>query len=194
MSMRTFSIVAWLAWCVTVAPRAAADDASSIPAPPCTASDQPAGGLDNAFYEASAYALAAWITESRRTAYREGVHPVPPSIRKQLEGFVPVEILDTVRWRVGGTSQLALQTHLPRLGLVAVTLADVVVFAEAETALHDAGLWAHELRHVMQYHACGIAAFARTYIREHDRLEDDAREYANRWHQWTLDQRRKPLN
>lgn len=196
MSVKTFCIaVSLTALSLGSKPLAEAHDASSLPLPPCSAVDQPPTGIDNAFYEASAYALAAWITESRRSAYREGVHPVPAEIRKQLDGFVPGEVLDTARWRVGGTSQLALQTHLPRLGLVAVTLADVVVFADAETALHDAGLWAHELRHMMQYRACGITEFARSYVRNHDRLEEDAREYASRWHQWTLDQRRsRPLN
>jgi hypothetical protein len=206
MSMRAI----WLAtWCVAVVtagsqPPARADDAV-LTSPrsadavgdrarteeidtswACSIPLEATSGLDGTMVEAGAYALAAWITESRRAALRDGVAALPPGIRSQLEGFVPDDILDVVRWRVGGSSQLALQTHLSRLGLVAVTLADVVVFSDEETALNDAGLWAHELRHVMQYRACGITEFARSYVRHHDRLEEDARAYALRWHRWFL--------
>jgi hypothetical protein len=151
---------------------------------------EPAAGadaaLDRGIVEASAYALAEWIAESRDAAVRAGVERVPDRVRGKLEGFVPDAVLEQVRWRTGTDSSTSLQSYLFGFGTVAVTLDDVVVFASAADA-EDAGLWAHELRHVMQYQACGIAGFARLYVTRHDALEAQSQEYASRWHQWSLD-------
>lgn len=158
--------------------------------PPVCAGTTANGGRaadGSSMLDASARALSVWLAESRDAAVREGVRPIPDGIRTQLEGFVPTATLDTVRWRVGGQSPVALHTHIAGLGVVAITFDAVIVFADRDTALTNAGLWAHELRHVMQYEHCGIDGFARSYLHDRDALERDAHAYALAWHQWTLD-------
>jgi hypothetical protein len=64
--------------------------------------------------------------------------------------------------------------HVP-----AITLDDVVVFQERRTALEDPKLWAHELKHVMQFAEWGVGGFASRYLSDYQAVEDEAAEF--RW-------------
>jgi Domain of unknown function (DUF4157) len=124
--------------------------------------------------------LANWIRESRDAALAEGVEPVPRSVQDALRGYVPDAVLERARWRAGGGGGLSLQQSLFRIGdYEAVTLDYVVVFLDAQKAKEDPKLWAHELKHVMQYAEWGIGGFAARYLRDYEAVEHDAAEY--RW-------------
>ena len=124
--------------------------------------------------------LATWIATARDDALVRGVEPIPETIRLELEGFVPTEVLDGVRWRVdGGTTVVgfglfALGPHY------AITLDNVVLFASAEDAANS-GLWAHELYHVMQYRDWGIEGFVERYLDDRQALERDAKDFRYEW-------------
>lgn len=138
--------------------------------------------LDPAVRGSLAPMLARWIAESRDAAVHEGVEPVPQSIRAALAGFVPDEILDRARWRVDGGGVLSLQQTLFRSGYVpAVTLEHVIVFDRERDALEDAALWAHELKHVMQYAEWGLEGFASRYLEDYAAIEAEASDYRRRW-------------
>jgi len=123
--------------------------------------------------------LASWIAAERDAARAEGVEPVPAAIRAALAGYVPEPILARVRWREGA-SDLSMPQSLIRFGHVpAVTLDDVIVFQERRAALEDPKLWAHELKHVMQFTEWGVDGFALRYLRDYEAVEHDAAEF--RW-------------
>jgi hypothetical protein len=61
----------------------------------------------------------------------------------------------------------------------AVTLDYVIVFSDEKAALADPKLWAHELKHVMQFAEWGVAGFAMRYLRDYEGVEGEAAEY--RW-------------
>ncbi len=153
----------------------------------CAAADRPAESVTAAIRRDAATSLAGVILYLRDTALKLGTQPMPRNIRAQLEGFVPDDVLDAVRWR--GTNGIAPASlaMVVSMGLVAVTVDHVVLFMDEDAARNNAGLWAHELRHVMQYSDCGVAPFAFAYLYEHAMLERDAHRYALDWHQWTLD-------
>jgi hypothetical protein len=67
----------------------------------------------------------------------------------------------------------------------AVTLADVILFREDKAAQSDAKLWAHELTHVMQYERWGIEGFATRFLQDHNAVEREARENADRYMHWS---------
>ncbi|AXQ95640.1 DUF4157 domain-containing protein [Cereibacter azotoformans] len=123
--------------------------------------------------------LASAIEESRRQALAEGTAPIPEAIRHRLVGHVPVIDLEMVRWRVGGGTEFSLQRNAVLHGNAsAITLGEVVVFADEGDALANASLWAHELRHVGQYREWGVVGFARRYLRDHAAVEADAVAFA----------------
>ena len=123
--------------------------------------------------------LAGWIASARDAAKAQGVEPIPSTIRAALTGYVPEQVLDKVRWREGGT-ELSLPQNVIRFGEVpAMTLDDVVVFQDRRVALEDPKLWAHELKHVMQFAAWGIDGFATRYLSDYQAVEDEAWEF--RW-------------
>ena len=123
--------------------------------------------------------LAGWIASARDAAKAQGVEPIPSTIRAALTGYVPEQTLDRVRWRQGGT-ELSLPQNVIRFGEVpAMTLDDVVVFQDRRAALEDPKLWAHELKHVMQFAAWGIDGFATRYLSDYQAVEDEAWEF--RW-------------
>ena len=123
--------------------------------------------------------LAGWIAAERDAAKARGVEPIPAPIRAALAGYVPEPILDSVRWREGA-SELSLPQNVIRFGHVpAVTLDDVIVFQERRAALEDPKLWAHELRHVMQFAEWGVDGFATRYIGDYEAVEREAAEF--RW-------------
>lgn len=123
--------------------------------------------------------LASWIAYERDAAKEQGVEPIPEPIREALEGYVPGPILDRVRWREGA-SELSLPQNVLRFGHVpATTLDDVVVFAERRAAIEDPKLWAHELKHVMQFAEWGVGGFAARYLSDYEAVEQEAAEF--RW-------------
>jgi hypothetical protein len=123
--------------------------------------------------------LAGWIAAARDSAKAQGVEPIPASIRTALAGYVPEHVLERVRWRQGG-SDLSLPQNMIRFGHVpAMTLDDVIVFHDRRAALEDPKLWAHELKHVMQFAEWGLDGFAARYLRDYEAVERDAAEF--RW-------------
>lgn len=119
--------------------------------------------------------LEAWLRQSRQQLLAAGSAPIPPAIRQQLLAWYPPELLDAVRYRVGGGEQLdAASTLLHNPDIRAVTLIDLIVFREAEAAALDVALWAHELHHVQQYREWGVDGFARRYTRDPDGVEGPA--------------------
>jgi Domain of unknown function (DUF4157) len=135
--------------------------------------------LSPAVVESLAPLLGRWIASSRDAAKAQGVEPIPTSIRAALAGYVPDAVLDRVRWRVGA-SELSMPQNVIRFGHVpAVTLDDVVIFQDRKAALEDPKLWAHELKHVMQFAEWGIDDFARRYLSDYWAVENEAWEF--RW-------------
>jgi hypothetical protein len=123
--------------------------------------------------------LASWIVSERDAAKAQGVEPMPEPIRAALAGYVPEAILEGVHWREGA-GELSLPQNAIRFGHVpAVTLDDVIVFQERRAALEDPTLWAHELKHVMQFAEWGIDGFAARYLADYESVEAEAWEF--RW-------------
>jgi hypothetical protein len=124
--------------------------------------------------------LAEWIVASRDAAIAEGVQPIPPQVRAALHGYVPETVLDRVRWRENGSDDFTLQQNVIQFGDVpAVTLDHVIVFKSRDDALSDPKLWAHEIKHVMQFAAWGVSGFAARYLRDYEAVEFEAAEF--RW-------------
>lgn len=141
--------------------------------------ERPPSVLSPLMVQSLAPLLAGWIAYERDAAKKQGVEPIPPPIRAALEGYVPSPILDRVRWREGA-GELSLPQNVIRFGHVpATTLDDVVVFAERRTALEDPKLWAHELKHVMQFAEWGVDGFAARYLSDYEAVEREAAEF--RW-------------
>ena len=123
--------------------------------------------------------FAAWIVSERDAARSQGLEPIPAAIRSALTGYVPEDILDRVRWRQGAT-ELSVPQNIFRFGHIqAMVLDDVVIFNDLREALEDPKLWAHELKHVMQFVEWGVDGFAARYLRDYDAIENDAAEF--RW-------------
>jgi hypothetical protein len=129
--------------------------------------------------QALAPLLAEWIVSSRDAAIGAGVQPIPANVRGALHGYVPEQTLDRVRWREGG-DELSLQQNVIRFGDVpAMTLDHVIVFRDGQEALSDPKLWAHEIKHVMQFAEWGVDGFAARYLQDYEAVEFEAAEF--RW-------------
>jgi hypothetical protein len=140
----------------------------------------PGGALNPAMIDTLAPLLADWIVRSRDMAVAQGVAEIPEEIRSALAGYVPDATLRRVRWRTGGAGEMSLQQQVFAYGHVpAITLDYVVVFADEAAALGDPKLWAHELKHVLQFAEWGVAGFAARYLRDYEAVEKDAADY--RW-------------
>jgi hypothetical protein len=136
--------------------------------------------LNPAFVNTLAPILADWIVRSRDAAIAQGVAEIPAPIRGALAGYVPEETLARVRWRTGGAGEMSVQQQVFAYGDVpAVTLDYVVVFSAEKAALEDPKLWAHELKHVMQFADWGVGGFATRYLRDYEAVEKEAADY--RW-------------
>jgi hypothetical protein len=141
----------------------------------------PPGSLGPAMVDSLAPVLSSWIKASRDAAVAQGVERMPAAVHEALEGYVPGEILERARWRVGGGDETSLQYNIVQFGDVrAVTLDDVVVFKDDEEA-HDAKLWAHEIKHVMQFADWGITGFAKRYLQNYEAVESEAADYRWQW-------------
>ncbi|WP_019010731.1 eCIS core domain-containing protein [Deinococcus aquatilis] len=129
------------------------------------------------FLNPAGNALALAIRTSKNAA--KNTKPLPDSLKQELTGYFPKEILDQVRWTDNpGSLSLAkiLRDWLKQEG--AITLDNVIVFSNSNL-LNDTELVAHELTHVMQYRAMGIDTFASVYIYASYDLETQARQTAS---------------
>lgn len=128
------------------------------------------------------------LLQSRREAITAGVQAIPAAMRERLRGYCADSLLDRVRYRVGGGSDLSLQLNVIRYGdQAAITLGDVVVFARERDARDNAELWAHELWHVRQVQDWGLAGFAQRYAHDYLSVESEAELAAARYAAWARD-------
>ena len=106
----------------------------------------------------------ALIHESKKQVKSSAVL-IPEFIKERLKPFFNRNILDNVRWTTnrGNVFSVIAKGGIELEGALAVTLDNIVVFKNQESALYDVGLWAHELEHVMQYQELGIDHFAEYY-------------------------------
>ncbi len=142
--------------------------------------EAPVSDLSLAVVQGLTPVLADWIVRSRDAAIHEGVMEIPAAIRSVLAGYVPDATLNRVRWRVGGGGGLSLQQNVFAFGdTPAITLDYVIVFSDEKAALEDPKLWAHELKHVMQFADWGVMGFATHYLRDDGAVEMEAADY--RW-------------
>lgn len=118
--------------------------------------------------------LEKWIISSRDAALADSM-PIPPLIRQALAGYIENDIMNMARFKIGDSGVTNLAGLSVRYGDAnAVTLIDVIVFRNADSANNDAALWAHELTHVKQYRDFGVHDFAVRYVRNYHEIEDPA--------------------
>jgi hypothetical protein len=133
------------------------------------------GPLPDGLYQIAAPALALWLTQARAEAASAGTQPIPPRIREQLLRWYAPSVLDAARYKVSDNGQFSAATAMlqnPDVG--AVTLIDIILFRDAQTAEQDITLWAHELKHVQQYQEWGVEGFAQRYTQDFNAVEAPA--------------------
>lgn len=141
----------------------------------CTSAEQGIGAFYEEMSKMAASGLESWILQSRDSLAAGNVQPIPLHIRAQLESYYDLQVLEAVRYRVGDDGELnASSLVLQNPDVNAVTLVDVIVFRNAEDALNNVALWAHELKHVQQYQEWGTRGFAERYTRDHSAVEAPA--------------------
>jgi hypothetical protein len=154
--------------------------------PPYKAIEEGATHLgDEVFVQSNAPILQELIAQSRDDAISSGVVPIPANIRANLHGYIPDNIMNVARYRVGGGGDLSLQSGSIKYNdVAAITLDYVIVFANEGDALYNPTLWVHELKHVEQYQSWGIGDFAKRYIRDSGAVEREAYEAETRYAAW----------
>jgi hypothetical protein len=133
------------------------------------------GPLPDDIYQIASPALALWLTQARAEAAVAGTQPIPPNIREQLLRWYDPGVLDTARYKVSNDGQFSAATAIlqnPDVG--AVTLIDIILFRDAQTAEENVALWAHELKHVQQYQEWGVEGFAQRYTQDFNAVEAPA--------------------
>ncbi|UVK97011.1 DUF4157 domain-containing protein [Pseudomonas sp. B21-048] len=133
------------------------------------------GSLPDGIYQIAAPALALWLTQARAEAASAGIQPIPAHIREQLLRWYDPSVLDTARYKVSDNGQFNAATAMlqnPDVG--AVTLIDIILFRDAQTAEQNTALWAHELKHVQQFQAWGVEGFAQRYTQDSNAVEAPA--------------------
>ena len=133
------------------------------------------GPVPDDIYRIAAPALALWLTQARTEAASAGIQPIPPYIREQLLRWYEPVVLDAARYKVSDNGQFSAATAMlqnPDVG--AVTLIDIILFRDAETAEQDVVLWAHELKHVQQFQEWGVEGFAQRYTQDFNAVEAPA--------------------
>ncbi|CAG8865860.1 hypothetical protein PS861_01074 [Pseudomonas fluorescens] len=126
-------------------------------------------------YQIAAPGLALWLTQARAEAANAGIQPIPPHIREQLLHWYAPSVLDTARYKISDNGQFNAATAMlqnPDVG--AVTLIDIILFRDAQSAEQDIALWAHELKHVQQYQEWGVLGFAQRYTQDFNAVEAPA--------------------
>lgn len=127
--------------------------------------------------------LGQALQRSRDEA-RADSKPMPERVRKALTPFYDEKLLETVRYRVGDTSQAGIAGFAIRNGnAAAVTLIDTVVFKEDQFTT-DLELWAHEIHHVEQFRDWGLNGFASRYAFGWGKVEAEAEEKAGAFSTW----------
>ena len=123
----------------------------------------------------AASGLHNWLLQSRNTTAAGDIQPIPLNIRAQLEPYYDIQVLDSARYKVGDDVELnAAHTMLQNPDVQAVTLIDIIVFRNADDALNNVALWAHELKHVQQDLQWGAREFAARYTRDYNAVEAPA--------------------
>lgn len=137
--------------------------------------------------------IAAWFQGSRQTALATS-SPIPFNVRRALTGFVPENVLNTARYKVGdhGLFNAAGTILGVNNKIAAVALVDVIVFRHASDASGNYKLWAHELKHVRQFMDWGPRDFGIRYARSVDSVEDPANEEAARYTAWDRNRQQSP--
>ncbi|PMU10962.1 MULTISPECIES: DUF4157 domain-containing protein [unclassified Pseudomonas] len=133
------------------------------------------GPLADDIHQIAAPALAMWLTQARADAASAGIQSIPPHIREQLLRWYDPSVLDAARYKVSDNGQFNAATAMlqnPDVG--AVTLIDIILFRDAQTAEQDIALWAHELKHVQQYLEWGVEGFAQRYTQDFNAVEAPA--------------------
>ncbi|MDR7285952.1 hypothetical protein J2X84_004812 [Pseudomonas corrugata] len=131
--------------------------------------------LPDGLYQYAAPALALWLTQARDEAAMAGLQPIPPHIREQLLRWYDPGVLDAVRYKVSDNGHFSAATAMlqnPDIG--ALTLIDIILFRDAETAEENIALWAHELKHVQQFQEWGAEGFALRYTQDFNVVEAPA--------------------
>jgi hypothetical protein len=131
--------------------------------------------VPDGIYQIAAPALALWLAQARAEAASAGIQPIPAHIREQLLHWYDPDVLDTARYKISDNGQFSAATAMlqnPDVG--AVTLIDIILFRDAQAAEQDIALWAHELKHVQQYQAWGVAGFAQRYTQDFNAVEAPA--------------------
>lgn len=114
------------------------------------------GPVPDDIYQIAAPALALWLTQARAEAASAGMQPIPSHIREQLLRWYAPGVLDAAHYKVSDNGQFTAATAMlqnPDVG--AVTLIDIILFRDAQTAEQNIALWAHELKHVQQFQEWG---------------------------------------
>ena len=131
--------------------------------------------LPDGLYQYAAPVLALWLTQARAEAATAGLQPIPAHIREQLLRWYDPGVLDTARYKVSDNGQFSAATAMlqnPDVG--AVTLIDIILFRDAQTAEQNVTLWAHELKHVQQFQEWGVEGFAQRYTLDFNAVEAPA--------------------
>ena len=128
------------------------------------------------FLNPAGNALAFAIRQAKEQA-RQNCVPVPPAIVTRLTSFFPPDVFPGVCWATVGSGSNLANFAVSDGNMAAITLEDVVVFANQQMAYDDPVLWSHELTHVLQYRRLGIEGFAAIYSVAWDALEQEARNF-----------------
>lgn len=128
----------------------------------------------------AAATLANALQHSRDAARAAGTRPMPPQIRAGLLPWFSAELLDSIEYRVGAPEDAAVPALSIRYGdAIAVAVIDTIIFTNPDDARTNLVLWAHEVQHVEQFQAWGVADFARRYVRDFQTVEREAQETAS---------------
>ncbi|NUU37659.1 DUF4157 domain-containing protein [Pseudomonas sp. C2B4] len=133
------------------------------------------GPLPEDIHQIAAPALALWLTQAQADADMAGTQPIPEHIREQLLRWYAPSVLDAARYQISDNGQFNAATAMlqnPDVG--AVTLVDIILFRDAQSAEQNVALWAHELKHVQQYQEWGVAGFAQRYTQDFNAVEAPA--------------------
>jgi hypothetical protein len=139
-------------------------------------------------YQIAAPALAMWLTQARAEAATADTQPIPPHIREQLLRWYDPSVLDAARYKVSDNGQFSAATAMlqnPDVG--AVTLIDIILFRDAQTAEQNVALWAHELKHVQQFQEWGVQGFAQRYTQDFNAVEAPAYAVQDEVRRWVRD-------
>ncbi|MBD9587862.1 DUF4157 domain-containing protein [Pseudomonas sp. PDM03] len=133
------------------------------------------GPVPDGVYQIAAPALALWLTQAHAEVVNTSIQPIPPHIREQLLRWYDPGVLDAAGYKVSDNGQFSAATAMlqnPDVG--AVTLIDIILFRDAQTAEQDVALWAHELKHVQQFQEWGVDGFAQRYTQDFNAVEAPA--------------------